>query len=711
VIAVLREAEVVARAVDGPARSQASLNQVGLTGSSLDLSPAVVNQVHIDSVRQARIVADSRLDQAVLSATLTNQGMAASTIRGGTSTSSYRITAKDQLDVGLQAIRGGDLQLADQVVGMAGGHLDDSGGDDAVAIDASLGLRISAAVSQGLLNTILSLGATALLDSIIRLGSGDNRVSITSRVAPEVTIAPLVEPASDTSGAEQAKGEQQGIGSPGWRLEARSYGLQHSLLDTGDGNDAVLIIASNSTAPNDAALATTGDRTDREPDAVALEDSVLKLGGGNDSLLVEGALLRSRLDGGLGQKWIEINGAVVDGELLLSPGSTSQVQLGNEGNSLRIEGEAQLRLDSGSGDDRFVVDGHLAGSLAAGGGLDRLEARFQPAERARLGDPPELGSSAGTATLSPGREDADSGEAGAKTPNLVLDGPGEGRVGSLGFSGVETVDLQARDGVVLINPTGSLKDRLSTSARGGVLDYGGWFEPVRVNLGLGGATAIAAGANGGLEGFVAVQGGSSDDHLVAGLDSRWLHGGDGEDWLELPSWLPPAASPNQRGTELRGDGGRDLFVLPDVDGSWPGLALAAARQPSLADLTLVETQGGGLGLSDRLAYWQRPGARVPASGALAGNGPASLLEPNPSGAEGVGDIRCLPIAPLEQLLAGIGATTPQLAIAAGTGGSALVLLGPGHTCQELASLPSLRLPNQAADAAGAATGFGSTQHA
>mgnify|MGYP003337031171 FL=1 len=204
-------------------------------------------------------------------------------------------------------------------------------------------------------------------------------------------------------------------------------------------------------------------------------------------------------------------------------------------------------------------------------------------------------------------------------------------------------------------------------------------------------------------------------------------GGAGEDWLELSSWTPDqgdqgvvsegegegrngdgpigdalnpgtawpegnelAGSPRLlEGIELRGGEGRDRFILPGLEGAWPALAEAAARRPCLVDLTLVAGDDGSLQLSDRLAYRSLP----PFAGAMPGEpADAGLLEPTPCGAEGVGDIRLLPIAPLEQLLAGISPSTPQLAIATAAEGSALVLLGPAHTSLELASLPSLRQP-------------------
>lgn len=724
----------MARSVDGTARNQVKLDQVALADSGLDLSAAAVGPVLITSDRQARIVADSRMDQAQLRADLTNVGVAGSRIQAGSSTSTYRIAARDHLELGLQALRGGQLQLSDQVVALDGGHLEDSGGDDDLAINAEVGVRISAAVAEGFLSTIVSLAATALRNSIIRLGSGDNQVSITSQVAPEIAIQPEPERRLSRTGAvgtpmdgaiadtgrvnpgemtreevkdAEADGSEANIADASdgaldraeWQLEARSYGIRNSLVDTGDGNDDVVIAASISPGGRNPASDASSGQNGRDPHAVALEDSELNLGAGDDSLKVEGALLRSRLDAGLGEKLIQINGAVVDGELFLHAGSSSHVQLGSHGNSFQIQGAGELRLDSGSGDDHFVVDGNLGGSLSAGGGVDLLEARPDPSDSTIVENVDTPGVSAGPAGSARSSTAAAAAEQGALATTLVLEGPGEGVVGRLAFSGVESVDLKTRAGVVRIAPSGSLKQRLSAQARGGVLDYGGWNDRVRVDLGEGRATAIAAGEGGGVEGFVAVQGGTADDHLVAGHATRWLHGGAGEDWLELSRWLPSAGYPDSPGSALRGDGGRDLFVLPGLEGPWPALALTAARQPSLVDLTLVEAPGGGLGLSDRLAYWQRPALTSAESGGWPGEVAATLLEPNPSGAEGVGDIRRLPIAPLEQLLAGIGTTTPQLAIAAGAGGSELVLLGPGRTSLGLAALPSLRLPEQAAGAA------------
>jgi hypothetical protein len=104
----------------------------------------------------------------------------------------------------------------------------------------------------------------------------------------------------------------------------------------------------------------------------------------------------------------------------------------------------------------------------------------------------------------------------------------------------------------------------------------------------------------------------------------------------------------------------------------------------LVDLDLSSNLDGNGGLIDSIG-WLRT---EPITG---GGFQESLLQLTPSGLEGVGDARLLPIAPLEQLLAGMESDTRQLAIAwDDQAGSQLHLLGSQGigTSQVLANLPS-----------------------
>ena len=155
------------------------------------------------------------------------------------------------------------------------------------------------------------------------------------------------------------------------------------------------------------------------------------------------------------------------------------------------------------------------------------------------------------------------------------------------------------------------------------------------------------------------------------------------------------------------DGGRDIFVLAGLDplllaspaaGDFPGSPQLGASipsprlLPSLDDLRLVIGPRGELQLSDRLG-WR--GGGILAAADPAANGLVELL---PSGLEGLGQSRRLPIAPLPALLAGIGTGPPQLAIATDSGASQLVLLGPARLSVELALLPAFHSPVSAAGA-------------
>lgn len=175
-----------------------------------------------------------------------------------------------------------------------------------------------------------------------------------------------------------------------------------------------------------------------------------------------------------------------------------------------------------------------------------------------------------------------------------------------------------------------------------------------------------------------VQLGPQADRLRLSADvGDWsldLRAGGGDDQL----WLP--AGPHGGSLSLWGEGGRDLWVLPR-DPSGAGAVV-------LADLQWEQAVGAPLGsprLSDDLAW---------------GDAASPLI---PSGPEGLGQARLLPIAPLEQLLAGLGPASgaplsdPQLAIATGSHGSQLLWLDPlagGHTV--VASLPALIASTQAA---------------
>jgi hypothetical protein len=146
----------------------------------------------------------------------------------------------------------------------------------------------------------------------------------------------------------------------------------------------------------------------------------------------------------------------------------------------------------------------------------------------------------------------------------------------------------------------------------------------------------------------------------------WLHAGGGDDRL----WLPQDSFSGR--LELWGGEGRDLFLFPDLPAP-----VAGGGTVVLHDL---QWQGESLGLTDALGWASDATALIP------------------SDLAGLGQVRLLPIAPLEQLLAGMAdvrAGQPdlplmQLAIGTSAGGSELLRLDfAAGQASPIALLPAL----------------------
>jgi hypothetical protein len=638
---------LVARSVAGGAMGRMDTGQGALVGSSLDLRSAPATALRIESNRQLRALASSREQDAGLDSRTSNGAVVASRILGGDAPGSYLIRATDRLDLALLAGRGSRIQVEDRVTALDASRLEDSAGGDPLTVSALLSLRLEGSSDAVRPTGLLALQVGAVRDSTIVLGDGNNRVRISSSLQPTLPPAP-----QDEAG-------------DGLRLEGGAVALDHSLLDTGSGDDTVQVVA----------VVEPGGQMAGHLEALALDGSLVRLGDGSDRLEVRGAVRQSRIEAGSGEKDINLDGRIDTSSLVLSPGGRSRVWLGDAGASLQLLGSGDLALTAGAGADQIRTGPAIRGWIDGGAGDDGLI----------------YGADGLASGLVPAKDNV----------ALELDGSGQGVLGDLRFTGIENLELAPRGMAVRVGPQGSLAGALKAPAGAADLDYGSWSEGVNIDLREGRGTGFALGQAGGVQGVERVWGGAGNDHLVAAAGSHWLDGAAGDDWLELASWgwdgepAAPATAPLLTGGE-----GQDLFVLPSfealvaglggADGALAGSGLArgSLARPTLVDLSFgpaaaTDRVDGAPLLSDRLAYW-RPSYGDP------GGSLQELVELLPSGLEGIGDPRLLPIAPLEQLLAGMGDNGPQLAIATGAAASELVLLGPGRSSFDLASLPALR---------------------
>jgi hypothetical protein len=265
---------------------------------------------------------------------------------------------------------------------------------------------------------------------------------------------------------------------------------------------------------------------------------------------------------------------------------------------------------------------------------------------------------------------------------LVMSGADRGNLDGLRFESIESVDLGSGNDVALLDFDASLTGQLLGGSGLDRLEYSNWTLPVSVDLDRGAATGIAGGRSGFLQGFEQVVGGLGSDTLISSGAFAGIDGSEGDDLLFL-RWSPWLSSDGQ-GLQVSGGGGRDLVVFSGLEQQIPAFWDGQSGLLDLVDLDLSSNLDGNGGLIDSIG-WLRT---EPITG---GGFQESLLQLTPSGLEGVGDARLLPIAPLEQLLAGMESDTRQLAIAwDDQAGSQLHLLGSQGigTSQVLANLPS-----------------------
>ena len=397
VIWVLDQESITARSVQGDAQVSVDREQTGLADSRLLIATSGGRLLQLESLRRIDGLALSVLDRAGWTQQGGNQAVDNSLILGNSGSGSYWIEAADLLSADLRGSGISPLRLSDSVSGLRRSALIDPAGADRLTITAglrlSLGNRAAAAVmvpSQPAAETSaetsaepsaetsaqssaeisagqssiagqapfqLRLLSTALDDSTVQLGDGDNLVTITSSVDTRVEPSPFAEPLPSSDPSRATLASWAGTAPSGWpssSLGGRAVGLNGSRLDSGGGGDQISIQASGT-------------------EAVALQDSQVLLGSGDDRLLLNGDGRQSLIDGGPGLNRIEVNGRLEGMTLQLHPDGRDILQLDGASDSLLVQGSGDLQLSAGGGEDCIRLAGAATGTVDGGAGDDRLE--------------------------------------------------------------------------------------------------------------------------------------------------------------------------------------------------------------------------------------------------------------------------------------------------------------------------------------------------
>lgn len=329
---------LVASTVDGRAQAGYRGQQSAIAAMRLDLGASPLPRVVITSEHGLSASIRSTLGAAEVNLELAHHGLSASELLLGAS--DHRTTLRTLEAVDLAALQPGQLALQLDLAGLLDSRVIDAGGNDELLLLARSELILPDAGPTAA--QAVELRNRALADSSLVLAGGHNKLDIRS----ELTL----------------KGSLQ----PHWQLE--SVALDRSQLQLGSGNDLVQLVA----------VAPRGD-------GLALRDAWLDLGDGDDRLAVQGQIIGSTIALGGGGNSLLLEGPVRDSRLLLSPGSSNRLTLSDQADDLHLAVVAgasgrtpipvQLELRAGGGDDRLWLPQLPPAStftLWGGEGRDRL---------------------------------------------------------------------------------------------------------------------------------------------------------------------------------------------------------------------------------------------------------------------------------------------------------------------------------------------------
>lgn len=277
-------------------------------------------------------------------------------------------------------------------------------------------------------------------------------------------------------------------------------------------------------------------------------DDLLRGGEGDD--LLSGGAGRDILKGDAGDD-------VLDG------GDGNDELHGGTGNDVLVDGSGEDAVYGGSGDDHLIAALDGSDDVYDGGeGCDTIDySASTQGVSIDLEEGIAFGAETGTDTIS-GFEAASGGsgddEITGNSGNNVLSGNGgddriDGQCGHDVISGGDGNDLLIDGSGEDVVSGGSGDDYLIAALDGDndiydggegcdTLDYSGTSEGVTVNLVSGTACGLEIGDD-AISGFETVQGGSGDDHFVAGGEAAVFIGGDGENTFEFVPADAPSPSP------------------------------------------------------------------------------------------------------------------------------------------------------------------------
>jgi hypothetical protein len=635
VLVVVRSAPSVgARSMFDNARGSNITNQYAIKDSSITYESDLPQAAQWYSDREAPSYASSRFSDAALDLIAEHVNMMNSRLFTGAGTDLLVFSANDFLPLGLFSAGLTEAQVRDRVAAYDSSRLETGSGDELIAFEAICNLEFMGLGESNSTRLAFDLMTQGLRNSFIDVGPGINTVTVNSGF-----YQPSAKTGSSLSGLQFQVNEAPvlvDLNTPwSFNLNAKAIGLDTSTIQFGPGDDDLTVF----TRIDDNLLTALGARYDDPATQISLErigmqDSAVVMGDGNDRLRINGAVLNSTIDLGNGNNSLFLEQGLSNG---------SQILMGGGNNTVIINGSLGGTVRGGPGQDIFTLQQlTAAGELIGGGGDDWL-----------------VSSADGTS----GRD------------FLHVTDDNAGFLAGLRFNEIPNIGLGDGNDIAVIDFNITLSGILLGGSGLDRLSFHSWETPVSVDLDLGSASPVHRGGANGINSFEVVSGGSSNDFLAASTRFSGMDGGAGNDLLYV-RWTPWLA---ERGNTLNVNGGpgNDFYVMGFLE-----------SQPQDWDRTNGLPSLNGVDLSNSYETDQIGWLRSEQEG---------VLRLTPSGIDGLGDAKKLPVAPLDQLISGIG-STPQLAVNTSplinqTGPAELILLDSSLTNnnQTIARMPQANL--------------------
>ena len=604
--------------VEGQAISQSLIDQHAVADSVVDMRFQNLPGFEMRSELALPATARSRLSDADLQLISQNVGIVNSQVLGGSANDLLLISVQDLLSLMVDTPTAGTASINTRSGGADRSRITLGDGANTLGVEALQRLNFTAIGMPESAKLSFTMLTEGLQSSWISMGGGSDSLLINSGwYGGNLPIdTPLFLQRQDL-GISLDLGGLSALSSDASSrmvsLNATAVGMDASSVDLGDGNNTMVI---NTRIDQDLGnqLGVLGPQSSSQVvlDRIGMRDSSIRMGSGDDSLIVNGRVLNSTIDLGAGNNTLLLETA---------PDDRSTIVNGSGSNEISISNFVGSALQAGSGDDTLrLSDGRAYGSFDGGAGNNSLVAATG------------LGSNRDVVNVT---------------------GADQGYFNALHFNNVGTLNTGGNNDVVILQLGGSLTGQLLGGDGLDRLEFHNWSLPVTVDLDLGTSTAIGGGAPGSLRGFEQVIGGNGNDLLISSGAFLGIDGGLGDDvmYLRWSPWL----STNFEGIQVNGGAGKDLFVFSGLDGQAPASWDGVSGLPTLSDLDLSYDNSKGIGLTDRIGVVQTT---------IAADGSQSQLFTalTPSGVSGVGNVKLLPIAPIQQLLTGMADNTRQLAI-------------------------------------------------